>query len=265
MKKGIILVFIILLLTACTGGKGNDGNNGNNGGNDTPEPVKKEFPYADLYGYWVLADGGEYCNIYQGATGDDMFEFGDFNSFTTGRVQIESYENTKDDVFYFKLKYIDMDNLLGDKYIDIADYKEGFITIDDELYTYIGDDYSDAAWTSNYFLAQGLAETLEGYWNEVEYNMFVYVGKDPDSGQLVLVPGLYDSEPGGTYTFSSVEKTGEVYVVDCYLIVNTSSNRKFTFDLTDFANGKIKFEGKAMYYGGPDFETAYGEYAKKHH
>ncbi len=266
MKKGIILVFIILLLTACTGGKGKDDNNiDNNGGSDTPQTVEKEFPYDKLYGYWVLTDGGEYCNIFQSATGDNLFEFGDFANFTTGRVEVQSVENTKDDVFFFKLKYIDMDNLLGDKDIDIADHEEGFISIDGELYAYIGDDFSDAKWTSDYFLAQGLAEKLQGYWNEDAANMFVYVGKDPDSGQLVLVPGLYDAEPGGTYTFTTAEKEGEVYTLEAYLISNTSSSRKFRFDLTNYANGKIKFEDKAMHYGGADFETAYDEYAKKFH
>ena len=264
MKKGIILVLIVLLLAGCNGGTKKPENGGDNGGgNDTPtEKTEVKFPFAQTYGYWVKTDGEGFLNLYQNETGADTFDFGDFGNYYSGRIQIESYEETAENLFRFKIKYLDNSNLLGEKSIDISELEDNMLIIDDEYYTFISLDYSEADDAARWFRANSLVNKLNGYWNENKNNLFVYVGKNDEAGDFVLVPGLYESEPGGTYVIDGVDHAGSHYAADCHLMYDPSSTRTFSFDLTDLANGKIEFEGKSMYYGGIDFDTAYAAYSK---
>ena len=112
-------------------------------------------------------------------------------------------------------------------------------------------------------MANSFTATLQGYWNAKGDNVFVYVGADEEEGTFVIVPGRYDSEPGGTWIIDKLDKqNGTQYVVHVHSLYDSSNTRTFTFDLAGVPDAKIKFESYDMHYADLSFEKAYDDYIK---
>ena len=265
MKKLILIFLAIFMLAGCTGNKGSEAPVDN--GNTETETKTEEviFPYEETEGYWVLLKGGAYFRIYKLDNGLYCFEEGDFKDYTTGEIVPTGCEDTGNDHYVFKTYYKEMNNLSRDIEIDLHQLENDFIEIDGEIYCRVGTDEAQAKMANDWYLQNSFVDLLTGYWNG-DFNEFTYVGKN-DDGDFVMVFGLYDSEPGGTWVIDKLERdpASGVYTVTLTDLYTRSKELTATFDIGNANQGEIRINGDLYTYAGETLEEAYDVYAAKFH
>ena len=259
MKKILSLLFVLLLLCACTGNKPEEVEVV-----ETPKTTETDFPFEDMLGYWVSMNDGEYLKIYKNDKGLYAFEEGDFNSFNTGEININSIEKLDDCMYYFEVSYPNMNGLIGDKNINIEELDFYYIYVEDEKYVYCGPDEYQAKLASTHTVIGKFMDELNGIWNSDDDNNFISFGTN-EIGEYLIAPGLYDSEGDGAFVIDSFKKLdGEVYEVWTHHLVNEEVV-SFNIDKTNIPSGKLKVNGINYHFGGYGFDEAYEEYAARFH
>lgn len=268
MKKILVLFLILFMVCGCTGNN-NEKPEPNNNTNNTGTPQNdvdqgNDFPFEEMEGYWTCTKGNSYLQIYQNESGDYVFEEGNFKDFSTGEVRIEAIEKTGEKTYYFKTYYYEMGDLKGDKVIDITNLDMYKILIEGDEYVYCGPDFYQATLANDWYITYSYMEKLMGYWDGDTDNSFVCFGANPD-GTFFLTPGLFDSEPGGTWEIDYFELVeGNKYRIHVYSPEDLSVDDFYEIDLSNVSNKKIVINGWNMHYAGEDFDTAYADYQKRY-
>ena len=265
MRKLLLLVLILFVLCGCNKGGENPeptNNNNNTGAPENNVEQGSDFPFSEMEGYWTCTKGNAYLQIYKNESGDYVFEEGNFADFSTGEIRIESIEKTAEKTYYFKTLYYDMGDLKGDKIINIENLDMYKIFVEEDEYVYCGPDFYQATLANNQYVTYSYVEKLMGYWNSDSDNAFVCFGANPD-GTFFLTPGLYDSEPGGSWRIDFFELIeGNKYRIHVYSPEDENINDDYEIDLSNVESQKLTLEGLGMHYAGEDFDTAYADYQK---
>ena len=264
MRKLLLLVLILFVLCGCNKGGENPEptNNNNTGAPENNVEQGSDFPFSEMEGYWTCTKGNAYLQIYKNESGDYVFEEGNFADFSTGEIRIESIEKTAEKTYYFKTLYYDMGDLKGDKIINIENLDMYKIFVEEDEYVYCGPDFYQATLANNWYVTYSYVEKLMGYWNSDSDNAFVCFGANPD-GTFFLTPGLYDSEPGGSWRIDFFELIeGNKYRIHVYSPEDENINDDYEIDLSNVESQKLTLEGLGMHYAGEDFDTAYADYQK---